>query len=186
MQRADIKKNIFYYTLLIMTLIIAIIGATYATYIFLHKQKEGTSAVYTGTLTINYISGDIIKCQNLIPIETPNFNTKDRVYRNNFQVKNTGTLNSLVTIYLDINTNEFSDNNLFYSLYNKNGEIINESKLKGTGTIEVINNMLLKTEEMTEYTLLIWLKENGENQNEDMRKKLTGKIRVEANQNREE
>ena len=33
-----------------------------------------------------------------------------------------------------------------------------------------------------EYTLVVGLKETGVNQNEEMRRNLTGKIRVEANQ----
>ena len=55
------KKDIFYIIVLILTFITVIVGATFALYAFIFSQKEGTSAVYTGTLSIEYLSGNIIK-----------------------------------------------------------------------------------------------------------------------------
>ena len=51
------KKNFFYIILMILTLITVIIGAAFAIYTFLHSQKEGSTNVYTGTLSIEYKEG---------------------------------------------------------------------------------------------------------------------------------
>ena len=63
------KKDIFYIIVLILTFITVIVGATFALYAFIFSQKEGTSAVYTGTLSIEYLSGNIINCNLLYPTE---------------------------------------------------------------------------------------------------------------------
>ena len=182
MYRTANRKDMFYYIILILTFIAVIIGTTFAIYIFLHKQEEGSSAVYTGTLSIEYLSGDIIKCHDLTPSNTPTLETTENVYKNNFKITNSGTLNSLLTISLDINVNEFSDKYLMYNLYNETGEVISEGKITGTGQKELIKNLSLEHETQTEFTLIIWLKESGELQNEEMKKRLTGMIKVDASQ----
>lgn len=182
MNKTANKKDLFYYIILILTLIAVIIGATFAIYTFLHKQQEGSSAVYTGTLAIEYLSGDIIKCNNLYPIDDPEYTETKNVYKNNFKIKNLGTLKSLLTIYLDINTNEFSNKYLMYSLYNEEGEKISEGKITGTKKLNLITNLSIDPETTADFTLIIWLKENGENQNEEMKKTLTATIKVDANQ----
>ncbi len=182
MNRTVHKKDIFYYIILSLTLIIVIIGTTFAIYTFLHSQKEGTSAVYTGTLSIEYLSGDIIKCHDLRPTKNIDYTTTKDVYKNNFKVTNTGTLDSLITIYLDINKNEFSDKYLKYKIYNEANEEVTEGNITGTGKLNLIDNLSLEHETATTYTLIIWLQENGKIQNEDMLKSLTGTIKVDANQ----
>ena len=59
------KKDLFYIVVLILTFVAVIVGATFAIYTFLHRQEEGSSAVYTGTLAIEYLSGNIINCHLL-------------------------------------------------------------------------------------------------------------------------
>ena len=46
----------------------------------------------------------------------------------------------------------------------------------------VASNIELKNNTSGEFTLIIWIAENGENQNEEMKKRLTGSIQVDASQ----
>lgn len=176
------KKDIFYIVVLILTFITVIIGATFALYTFIFSQKEGTSAVYTGTLSIEYLSGEIIKFNMLYPTEKPTLDTEDNVYKNNFKVTNTGSLESVIEILIEIKENEFSDETLQYSLYTKDGKEVAEGYVEGKVTSTIANNIVLKNGETAEYTLIIWIAENGEDQNAEMKKSLIGQIRVDAAQ----
>lgn len=176
------KKDFFYIVMLILTLVVVLVGATIAAFYFLRQQEEGASNVYTGTLTISYLSGDIIDFNLLYPSYNPGYDTRDNVYRNNFRVKNTGTLDSVISVVVDINENQFSDGVLLYKLYNSDKEELATGVMSGTGDLELAKNIILESEKEVNYTLIIWLKETGELQNEEMKKNLNGKIRVDANQ----
>lgn len=176
------KKDIFYIVVLILTFITVIVGAAFALYTFIFSQEEGTSAVYTGTLSIEYLSGEIINCNLLYPTEKPDINTEKNVYKNNFKVTNTGSLDSLLTIEIEINQNEFSNKTLKYSLYNKDENELSEGYIEGKNSSTIASNIALKNNETEEFTLVIWIEETGENQNEEMKKNLTGLIRVDAAQ----
>lgn len=176
------KKDFFYVIILILTLVVVIVGASIAAFYFLKQQDEGASNVYTGTLTISYLSGEIIDFNLLYPSYNPVYETTENVYRNNFRVKNTGTLDSVISVVVDINENQFSDGVLLYKLFNGDKEEVSSGSMSGTGEIEIAKNIILESDKEVDYTLIIWLKETGELQNEEMRKNLTGKIRVDANQ----
>jgi len=176
------KKDIFYIVVLILTFITVIVGATFALYAFIFSQEEGTSAVYTGTLSIEYLSGEIINFNLLYPTEKPTIDTEKNVYKNNFKVTNTGSLDSLITIEIEMKENEFSNKTLQYSLYNKEKKEVAEGYIEGKYSATLASNIVLKNNETEDYTLIIWLAENGENQNEEMKKTLTGLIKVDAAQ----
>lgn len=175
------KKDFFYIIVLILTFITVIIGATFALYVFIFSQKEGTSAVYTGTLSIEYLSGEIINFNLLYPTEKPSIDTEKNIYKNNFKVTNTGSLDSLIDIGIEISENEFSNETLRYSLYNDEGEVA-EGYVEGITTSKIASNIKLESNKTANYTLLIWIAENGENQNKEMKKTLTGLIKVDAAQ----
>lgn len=176
------KKDFFYVVVLILTFIVVVIGATMAVYYFLHRQEEGSSYVYTGTLGIEYLSGEIINFHLLYPTYDPSFDEEDNVYKNNFRVTNTGTLDSVVTVNVDVNRNDFSDDVIMYKIFNVDGEELIKGKLNGTGKIEVADNIILEHGSLMEFTMVIWIQETGENQNKEMRKSLMGTIKVDANQ----
>ncbi len=176
------KKDMFYIIVLILTFITVIVGATFAVYTLLHKQKEGSSAVYTGTLSIEYLSGNIINFNYLYPVIKPSFDDTTHVYKNNFKVTNTGSLDSLLMITIDINNNEFSNQTLMYTLYNSNKEELTEGYIEGKKMSTIASNVFLEHNKTEEFTLIIWIKENGQNQNQEMKKNLTGLIRVDASQ----
>ena len=176
------KKDFFYIVILLLTLLVVIVGATIAAFYFLKQQDEGASNVYTGTLSISYLSGDIIDFNLLYPSYNPNYDTTENVYKNTFKVKNTGTLDSVISVVVDVNKNEFSDDLIMYKLFNSDKEELSTGAMPKNGEVEVAKNVILESEKEVEYTLVIWLKETGINQNEEMRKILNGKIRVDANQ----
>lgn len=176
------KKDFFYIIVLILTLITVIVGATFALYALIFSQKEGTSAVYTGTFSIEYLSGNIIDCNLLYPTEKPTLETEKNVYKNKFRIKNTGSLDSKLEIIIDINNNEFSNKTLKYSLYNEASEEIADGYIEGKISAKLASNIELDNNMTEEYTLIIWIAENGQDQNKEMKKNLTGLIRVDASQ----
>lgn len=182
MSSASNKKEFFYIVVLILTFITVLVGATFALYSLIFKHEEGTSAVYTGTFAIEYLSGDIIDFHNLKPTNDPSIDTVDNVYRNNFRVKNTGSLDSLISVVVEVNKNEFSNNTLMYALYNSEEEVVASGFLEGNKDILLSGNVELKSSNIEDFVLLIWIKESGEEQNSEMRKKFTGQIRVDAGQ----
>ncbi len=176
------KKDFFYIVVLILTFITVIVGAAFAIYSLIYSQEEGSSAVYTGTLSIEYLSGDIINYNFLYPSEKPSYETQKNVYRNNFRVTNSGSLDSLLKIEVMMNQNEFSNKTLKYILYNSEGEELATGYLEGQTTSTIANNVYLENNSTEEFVLIIWLNESGQNQNTEMKKKLTGLIKVDASQ----
>lgn len=190
------KKDVFYIIVLILTFITVIVGATFAIYSFVFEQQKGVSAVYTGTLNIEYLSGEIISVGRLYPREKPSLDEKHNIYVNNFKVTNTGTLDSEIEVFIDIRENTFKFKDILeYSLYDEEGNEISSGYIDGKEQIKIASNIELKGYEINEegikeyttgsYTLLIWLNDNGKEQNDDMNKILTGQIRVEANMTKE-
>lgn len=182
MNKTADKKDLFYIIVLILTFVAVIVGATFAIYYFLHRQEEGSSAVYTGTLSIEYLSGNIINCHLLYPTDDPDYKETNNIYKNNFKITNTGSLDSLITINTILNKNEFSDNTLMYKLFTSEGEKLEQGTLSGTGEMQIASNISLPNNSSSEFTLIIWIKETGVNQNEEMKKNLTGMLKVDANQ----
>lgn len=176
------KKDIFYIIVLILTFITVIVGATFALYALIFSQEEGTSAVYTGNLSIEYLSGEIINCNLLYPTEKPEFETEENVYRNKFRVTNTGSLDSLLDISVEINRNDFSNRTLMYVLYNDVGNELSEGYIEGNVSSSIASNVILEHDVTQEFNLVIWIAENGEDQNAEMKKSLYGQIKVDASQ----
>ena len=162
------KKNFFYIILMILTLITVIIGAAFAIYTFLHSQKEGSTNVLN----------------NIHPIYNPTINSVDDVYRNTFKITNTGTLDGVLRINVEIRINEFTANALKYKVFSSEGNELTTGNVPSEGDIEIINNVLLPSESTLELTLLIWLEETGENQNIEMHKTLLGSVRANISQKR--
>ena len=175
-------KDFFYVVILILTFITVIVGAAFALYSFIYSQKEGTSAVYTGTLSIEYLSGDIIDCNYLYPLDNPTIAAVNNVYKNNFRVTNKGSLDSLLQIKIDITSNNFYGNELRYVIYNANQEEVATGSSEGSNVNIIANSVYLKNNTTEEFTLMIWLQESGSNQNNQMKRNLSGTIEVDASQ----
>lgn len=176
------KKKIFLMIILSVTLISVITGAVFSYYSLMISQKEDATVLYTGTLQIDYIDGVYIKNPTLIPINSVSYNTYDKVYRNRFSISSSGTLDQTISITLDITKNEFQPGSLRYALYSSNGQLLANGRVENTGSINLTNNIFLAHDDTATYTLIIWLSENGYNQNSEMGKNITGKITAYAKQ----
>lgn len=176
------KKNLFYTIVLILTLIVMIIGATLAFYRLIASQKKDSTVLYTGTLQIQYLDGVYIKNPELYPIKNVNYNTYKDVYRNNFAVISTGTLEGTISIDANITKNEFYENALKYAVYNSEGVEMARGNVPQIGKINLANNLYLNSHATTKYTLIIWLDNTNYNQNFEMGKIVSGKIDVYAKQ----
>lgn len=174
------KKKLFYLIVLILTFITMIIGATLAYFKLVASQKEEGTVLYTGTLQINYIDGTYIKNPKLMPLKTVTYNTYDDVYRNNFTVTSSGTLDQIISIDLDVSKNEFLENAIKYAIFNSKGDLINSGSVPKTGIVTMANNMYLASNNSASYTLIVWLDNTNYNQNDEMGKIITGKITVNA------
>ena len=179
------KKDFFYIIVLILTFITVVIGMTFAIYNWFFSQEEGSSAVYTGTLSVQYLSGSVIKVNLLYPSGKPSFDTTKNVYRNNFKVTNTGSLDGILKVDIEMEDNEFSNDTLMYVLYNSSGEELTTGYINSSDSITIANNILLTSNATEEFVLIIWLNENNENQNDQMSKTLTGVIDVNVAQKRD-
>ena len=181
------KKNIYYIISLILTLLIFVAASTFAYFSMVASREKDSTQIYTGTVMINYHQGDIIKGVNLVPgtdfgngSKVPNINTEHNVYKNNFSVSNSGTLPVKVDININISNNEFSHNILKYILFDSNGGKLATGSIPKTGNIQVINNLYLKDNTTGNYTIMIWLEDNGTDQNIEQGKTFNGKIVVNA------
>lgn len=176
------KKKIFYLVVLVLTLITMLIGTVFGIYSLIASQKEDDTKLYTGTLQINYIDGVYIRNPELIPTKNVDFSTYKRVYRNNFQIASSGTLDQIINLDLEISKNEFIESALKYAIYNSKGNELASGFVPKTGKVNLASNMYLASGSIATYTLIIWLDNTNYNQNSEMGKIITGKINAYAKQ----
>ena len=179
------KKNIFSIITLVLTLLVFIVATTFAYFSVVASREKDSTKIYTGTVLINYHQGDIIKGVNIVPATNfkdtePTIEVEQNVYKNNFSVSNSGTLPVVLTINIDIINNEFSNNILKYILFDSTGRKISKGSITKNGIQQILNNYYLKQNSTNNYTLMIWLEDNGENQNIEQGKSFSGKLVINA------
>ena len=177
------KKDFFYVVVLVLTFITFVVGLTFAIYAWIFSHPEGSSAVYTGTLSIEYLSGNIIDFDLLYPAEKPSIDTTRNVYRNNFKITNSGSLDGVMKVDIDVDVNQFSDKTLKYIVYNLSGDELSEGYIDGTNDIRILDNFFIAGNSTEEFILIVWLNENYHDQNTEMTRSFTGAIKVDASQN---
>lgn len=182
MEDSKKKTDIFYLVLLILTLITLVVGITFTYFSLFAKDKEDDAKVNTGVLSINYIDGSEINTYALLPIEEPDINTEASFYKKNFSITSDGTLNQYINIYLDVTENEFTNNALGYTLYDSKNRKVGSGSLPTDGRITLATNVYLESGEEKKYTILIWLKENYENQNYEQGNTFRGEFYITATQ----
>lgn len=177
------KKNMYYVIMLVMTLIIMLIGVTFALYGMLKSAKEDSTKLYTGKIEINYKDGTYIKNPNLWPTTEPSYQTtSNKVYKNSFSVISSSTIDQTIDVKLNVNINEFTPEVIKYSLYNSKGDKLNTGTVPNNGSITLLSNNYLAKDAVADYTLIIWLDEKNYNQNNEQGKKLQASIEVNAQQ----
>lgn len=179
-----LKKNskITIYIILILLIFLSSAGITFAALYLVKAEEEDSTRLYAGTLIIEYSQGEIIKDEKFYPVDRPTLDNHPHTYLNTFTIKNTGTWNSLLSVNIELNKNEFSNNALSYALYNSEQQQILEGKIPKTGSIELMSNIKFPPQAEAEYTLMIWLEENNTNQSSEQRKELTATIVANASQ----
>lgn len=189
MAKLDIKReittsDIFYLVVLILSLMIMIASVTLAYFSVVASDKEDNTKLYTGTLIVDFIDGKVINEPLLIPRYSPNsLSDIDNAYVNEFEIENKGTLDQNVSIYMDVYKNEFVDNSIKYALFDNNGTKLSEGYANGINNILIGNNYFISSGIKRKYTLMLWLNETGENQDDQMGKKVGINLHVEAIQN---
>jgi len=182
MSRTDNKRRNFL-ILLIIILIVMLISATYAYFLLLISKEDDSTKLYTGTFDVKYEQGNIIYEQLFYPRTTPlSLNDTDNTYVNSFTVTNTGSLDGIFNIKLDVSSNEFLTNDLKYNIYNGNDQIFISGSISDDDSYVLASNILLKAQESSNYTIQIWLEETGKQQNLDANKRLTAAIEIDGKQ----
>lgn len=177
------KNDIFYLLLLFFTLITMIIGITFTYFSLLTKEDDDSTKVQTGTLAINYIDGQEINTYALLPISEPNLNTKYSTYKKSFSISSSNsTLDQNFSIYIDVTNNEFDNDALGFILYDANGNRISSGNIPSSGKVLLASNIELKTGETKTYTVLIWLQDNGNNQDYEQGKNFSGEFYITTEQ----
>ena len=176
------KKRIFYTIVLILTLIALLVSTTIAYYSLVASQKEESTVLYTGTLQIDYVDGVYIRNPELLPINNVSYNTRDSVYRNNFAITSSGTLDQTLSVDLEISRNDFNDGELKYVLYNNDGNEMSRGNVPKSGLINLANSVYLASHGVARYTLIIWWENTNYNQIASSGNTISGKITAYAKQ----
>lgn len=178
------KNDIFYFILLILTMITMIIGVTFTYYGLIAKEDDDSTIIQTGTLSINYIDGMTIDTYALLPTEEPDLNSGSAVYKKKFSVKSTGTLDQTLDLYIRVKENAFTDGALRYAIYDSTNTKLGMGNLpveKEAKTL-MASDVYLKSNDTKEFTVLIWLQENNQNQDHEAGKTFVGGFEITATQ----
>ena len=175
------EKKLFYIVILIFTAIILLIGVTIAYFSLSASEEEDSTRIYTGSLALDFHDGQVIN-PLLIPRDEPTLTDTKFAYKNSFSVESTGSLDQTITIYLDLEKNEFMEDIVKFAIYNGNNQKINTGTISKNGTTTLYANNYLRSGETQNYTLLLWLQDDNTNQNSEQGKKLIGKLRVDGAQ----
>lgn len=176
------KTSVYYFIILLLALIIMAIGATVAYLTLAGKEEDDSTQIWTGTLSINYVDGKEINAYDLYPIDEPKLGDDTYSYTKKFSVTSNGTLDQTIDLYIDITKNEFVSNHLRYSLYDANRNKIDTGGFPTTGKVRIASNIFLKSGETKNFTILMWLMETRENQNNEQECSFTGEFDIFASQ----
>lgn len=182
MEQSEDKKikrhTLFIYIIAIITLLIAIIGATFAYFAARIIGNENASSVLirSSSLTIEYLTENEINVKNI----GPGF-SKDL----NFTISNSSGGTAGYKLYWVVGTNEFVNDDLVYSL---------SATSTGTGdTLVTTNNKVIPkvsgeigtgaipSGNVQNYKLTVQFLNKDANQNENQNKTFAGKIEVRSN-----
>ena len=172
------KKAVIYSILAVFILLITIVGITYAW--FSTNVSGGPVTITSGTLAVTYEQGTKIEANNLKSATTSQvldaynegnckYNNEEYneqiCYANNFTIRNTGTLAAVVSSKLTDITNTYS-NNLKYQIFETTPDTLTGNAISTNTILSGLPNETVipaVTNNSKTYTLLIWLDENAEN-----------------------
>jgi len=183
MSEGKTKKDMFYFIVLILTMITMIIGITFTYFNLLASEKEDSTIIKTGTLSINYVDGKIFNTYTLLPIDEPSLNTKYSVVKKEFYVSSDGTLDQTLDLYLKVTRNDFTEGALKFVIYNSSNRKMATGYIPITGEkVLMSSGIFLKNNETEKFTVLIWLQENNQNQDHEQGNIFVGGFDITATQ----
>lgn len=182
MNNSKSKNDIFYLILLVLTIITMLVGITFTYFSLIAKEKEDSTKIQTGTISINYIDGKEINTYALLPIDEPTLNTKYSVYQKRFSISSDGTLDQYMDMYIDVTKNEFAPSALGFILYDSDNNKIAKGWIPKVGKVLMASNIYLKSGETKNFTVLIWLQENNQNQDYEQGNTFVGGFDIDARQ----
>ena len=197
-------KGLFYGVIGVATLIVAIIGATFA-WFTATAGGETKTVVKTGTLSIEYVtsgegSGKVVDASNLKPATTAQvlaaYQAGDCKFADEedgateticafakVTVKNTGTLYAKINADFNITKNDYVDNKLMHSVFKTTPETLTGSPVGSTGsTVTLPSAEALAPQATDSFVVLLWLDQTAVNtgENSNANKTFTAGIDVQA------
>ena len=83
---------------------------------------------------------------------------------------------------INVTKNEFLNNGLKFALYNSNGSKISSGSIPTSDKVLLASDEVLKTNTTNYYTVIIWLNDDGTNQNYEMSNSFVGGFDINAQQ----
>ena len=194
-------KGLFYGVIGVATLIVAIIGATFA-WFTATAGGETKTVVKTGTLSIEYVtsgegSGKVVDASNLKPATTDQVLAAYQAGNCKFAgdeasateticafakvtVKNTGTLYANINADFNITKNEYKDNKLMHSVFKTTPATLTGSPVGSTVTLP--SAQALAPQATDSFVVLLWLDQTAVNtgENSNANRTFTAGINVQA------
>lgn len=164
------KKLLLSGILFVITIILMILGFTYAffsTTIFGNQNAKQT-VITTADLKLVFIDTQMLSTANMLPGQT---------ISKTFTVENTGT--NVVDYEINVVDviNEFTNNELVYSITStNNGGTIEEALVPTTNSLLMIST--IEPNVVQEFTITLKFKETGENQNINQGAVFNGKLQI--------
>ena len=137
MESSKNRRDIFYLILLVLTLITMLVGITFTYFSLLSSEKEDSTRIKTGTISINYVDGREINTYLLLPIDEPNLDIKYSVYKKMFTVSSSGTLDQNIYLYIGgNNVSGFEVDEKYYSITSDEYYVL-DAGIKNEGDVKV-------------------------------------------------
>jgi len=189
MEEKKISRNIIFSVVAVLLLVVVVAGATYA--YFTATASTAKQEVKTGSLAMGFESGEFLRADALMPISDSEIKTKAAEL--DFSVTNQGTEHMNLTISLtDIEiSDDLKDVDFRWGLYNKDKDLgiafgIFEDMGTQTSvtllTDTIIDAVLDENEEdiTKNYTLRVWIHDDGANQNYMQGETFSAKVTVDG------
>ena len=194
-------KGLFYGVIGVATLIVAIIGATFA-WFTATAGGDTKTVVKTGTLSVEYVSsgegaGKVVDASNLKPATTAQvlaaYKAGDCKFADDatdateticafakVTVKNTGTLYANIDADFNITKNEYKDNKLMYSVFTTDPTTLTGAPVGADVTLP--SAQAIAPQATNSFTVLLWLDQTAVNtgENSNANRTFTAGINVEA------
>ncbi len=179
MDKKKIVRNI-----VIISIIVVIIGIFVVSYAMFFNTSNSDNSTKLGNLDVEYVDGEEIKVENLLPINSDEVEEKANVF--NFSVENKGNSYAYYDIKLvDIDLPlALKDENFKWKLLS-NDELINEGNFHElANTKDYLKRSIgIPIKEIQEYKLMIWIENSNDiDQSYMLNRNGSFKIQIEARQ----